>query len=418
MQYGLIGARLGHSYSKQIHERCCGYTYELHPLPTEAEARAFLAARDFKGINVTIPYKRLVMEYCDEIDPLAAAIGAVNTVVNRDGRLYGYNTDAAGFAYLARTNGVDFAGRTVLVLGTGGTHDTVIAVARHEGAARVLTASRHPAPGSGQLSYAEAAAAHADIIINTTPAGMYPDVGVCPLDAAGFVGAQAALDVVYNPFCTEFLLRAREAGVPVTACGFAMLVAQAVYAGEHFLGHALPAAAIPETCAALGRQLATVSLIGMPGSGKTSLGQALARRLGKRFVDLDEEIAREAGCSIPEIFDREGEAGFRRRETAQAARFAKESGLVLSCGGGIIKTPGNARLLHQNGPVLWLRRAVDTLEVGCGRPLSQSRAAVQAMAAQRYPLYQAAADAVLDNDTTLKAAVDAAERAFHEMYRD
>ena len=171
MEYGLIGSKLGHSYSKIIHERLCGYHYELHPLPTEEQARAFLEARPFRAINVTIPYKRLVMEDCDEIDPRAAAIGAVNTVVNRDGKLYGYNTDYMGFAWLCRSRGVEFKGRTVLILGTGGTHNTAAAVARDEGAARVLTVSRHPDPAKGELSYEEAARSGARIVINTTPAG-------------------------------------------------------------------------------------------------------------------------------------------------------------------------------------------------------------------------------------------------------
>jgi shikimate dehydrogenase len=418
MEYGLIGSRLGHSYSKIIHEQLCGYTYVLHPLPTEAEARAFLAARDFRAINVTIPYKRLVMEYCDEIDPLAASIGAVNTVVNRGGRLYGYNTDAAGFRWLAQTNGVDFAGRTVLVLGTGGTHNTVSAVARAAGAARVLTVSRRPDAAKGELSYAQAVCSGAQIVVNTTPAGMYPDVGVCALDVGAMQGLEAVLDVVYNPFRTELLLRAEEAGVPVCACGFAMLVAQAVYAAEYFLDKKFPDGEIERTHARLKAQLANCSLIGMPSCGKSTIGRALAQRLGKRFVDLDEAVAEAAGMPIPAIFAAEGEAGFRRRETEQAARWAKESGLVLSCGGGIVRVPGNVRLLRQNGCILWVRRPLSCLEIGGIRPLSQSAEALRAMEAERRPLYAAAADAAIDNQTDLPAAAAAAEKAFHEIYCD
>ena len=257
MEYGLIGSRLGHSYSKIIHQRLCGYDYQLLALPTEAEARRFLEERPFRAVNVTIPYKRLAMDACDQVDPRAAAIGAVNTVVNRDGRLYGYNTDYMGFAHLCRSHGVDFRGRTVLILGTGGTHNTVAAVARDAGAARVLTVSRKPGPG--QLSYREAAGAGGQILINTTPAGMYPDVGTCLLDTDALRGMEAVLDVVYNPVRTELLLRAGEAGVPVRACGLEMLVAQAVYAAEYFLdtafadreendppGHRGPAQGYPE----------------------------------------------------------------------------------------------------------------------------------------------------------------------------
>ena len=235
MEYGLIGAKLGHSYSKIIHEMLCGYHYDLCPLPTEEEARAFLTKRQFKAINVTIPYKKLVMEYCSYIDPRAKAIGAVNTVVNKNGLLYGYNTDYMGFAYLCDAHGVDFAGRTVLILGTGGTHNTTSAVARDKGAAKVLTVSRHPDPEKGELSYAEAARSGAQIVINTTPAGMYPNVGVCNLDVAAMPGLEAVVDVVYNPDKTEIILRAEEAGVPVAVGGLEMLVAQAVYAAEYFL---------------------------------------------------------------------------------------------------------------------------------------------------------------------------------------
>ena len=416
MEYGLIGARLGHSYSKIIHEMVCGYSYELHPLPTEAETRAFLAARDFRAINVTLPYKQLVMEYCDEIEPRAAAIGAVNTVVNRGGRLYGYNTDYAGFAWLADAHGVCLQGRTVLILGTGGTHNTVTAVCRDRGAARILTASR--TGRGGALTYEEAMRhPEVDVVVNTTPAGMYPNVGDCLVELTAFPHLEAVLDVVYNPFRTELLLRAEEAGVPAF-CGFEMLVAQAVYAAEHFLDRKLDEGCIRTAHARLKRQLATVSLIGMPASGKTTVGRALAQRLGKRFVDLDDEIEQAAGMPIPEIFAREGEAGFRRWETAQAARFGRESGLVISCGGGVIKTPGNARLLRQNGPVLWLQRPLDALDVGGYRPLSTSAERLRQMQAERWPLYQAAADAVIRNDSDLNAAIDAAERAFNEIYRD
>ena len=418
MEYGLIGSKLGHSYSKIIHERLCGYHYELHPLPTEAEARAFLEARPFRAINVTIPYKRLVMEYCDQIDPRAAAIGAVNTVVNRNGKLYGYNTDYMGFAWLCSSRGVKFEGRTVLILGTGGTHNTAAAVARDAGAARVLTVSRHPDPDKGELSYEEAARSGAEIVINTTPAGMYPDVGVCLLDVAGMSGLEAVVDVIYNPVRTELLLRAEEAGVPVTACGLEMLVAQAVYAAEYFLDapFADREGEIRRGSAALRADILNLSLIGMPSSGKTTLGRALAEKLGRTFVDLDEEIVKAAGCSIPAIFQAEGEAGFRARESEQAARFGKESRLLISCGGGTVKDPQNIRALRQNGVILFIDRPLEALTVGGGRPLSSSPEALRAMEAQRRPLYEAAADAVIRNDGTVEQAVSRALEALDHLF--
>ena len=418
MEYGLIGSKLGHSYSKIIHEMLCGYRYDLCPLPTEEEARAFLTRRAFRAINVTIPYKRLVMESCSYIDPRAKAIGAVNTVVNRNGLLYGYNTDYLGFAYLADAHGVEFAGRTVLILGTGGTHNTTRAVARDKGAAKVLTVSRHPDPEKGELSYAEAVHSGADIVINTTPAGMYPNVGVCHLDVAAMPGLEAVLDVVYNPDKTELILRAEEAGVPVAVGGLEMLVAQAVYAAEYFLDRKFDDAPVEirAITAQLRKEQLNVALIGMPSCGKTTIGRALADRLGKRFVDLDEEIVRAAGRSIPDLFAAEGEVGFRAREAEQTARFAREGRQVLSCGGGVIKRPENLRALRQNGVVLFIDRPLDALTVGGGRPLSTSAEALRTMEAQRRPLYLAAADAVIPNETTVADAVAAALEALDAIF--
>ena len=418
MEYGLIGSKLGHSYSKIIHEMLCGYRYDLCPLPTEEEARAFLTRRAFKAINVTIPYKRLVMGYCSYIDPRAKAIGAVNTVVNRNGLLYGYNTDYLGFAYLADAHGVEFAGRTVLILGTGGTHNTTSAVAKDKGAARVLTVSRHPDPEKGELSYAEAVHSGADIVINTTPAGMYPNVGVCHLDVAAMPGLEAVLDVVYNPDKTELILRAEEAGVPVAVGGLEMLVAQAVYAAEYFLDRKFDdaPAEIRAITAQLRKEQLNVALIGMPSCGKTTIGRALADRLGKRFVDLDEEIVRAAGRSIPDLFAAEGEDGFRAREAEQTASFAREGRQVLSCGGGVVKRPENLRALRQNGVVLFIDRPLDALTVGGGRPLSTSAEALKTMEAQRRPLYLAAADVVIPNETTVADAVTAALEALDAIF--
>ena len=418
MEYGLIGGKLGHSYSKLIHEMLCGYRYDLCPLPTEAEARAFLKKRLFKAINVTIPYKKLVMEYCTYIDPRAKAIGAVNTVVNKNGLLYGYNTDYSGFAHLCEAHGVDFTGRTVLILGTGGTHNTTSAVARDKGAAKILTVSRKPDPEKGELSYTQALTSGAQIIINTTPAGMYPNVGVCNLDVAAMPGLEAVLDVVYNPDKTELILRAEEAGVPVAVGGLEMLVAQAVYAAEYFLGRTFDDAAgeIDRITAALRRDTRNVALIGMPSSGKTTVGRALAEALGKRFVDLDEEIVKADGRSIPDIFAAEGEEGFRQKETAVIAQFAKEGRQLLSCGGGAVKKPENVRLLRQNGVVLFLDRPLDALTVGGGRPLSSSADALRTMYAERRPLYLAAADAVVPNETTVADAVKASMEALDEIF--
>ena len=404
MEYGLIGGKLGHSYSKTIHELLCGYSYELCPLPTEADARAFLQRRQFKAINVTIPYKKLVMEYCSFIDPRARAIGAVNTVVNKNGLLYGYNTDYMGFAHLCDAHGVSFAGKTVVILGTGGTHNTTWAVA-HD-------------PKKGELSYAEAVRSGAQVVFNTTPAGMYPNVGVCSLDVAAMPGLEAVVDVVYNPDKTELILRAEEAGVPVAVGGLEMLVAQAVYAAEYFLDRKFEdvPAEIRRITAALRRDTLNIALIGMPSSGKTTLGKLLAKQLGRTFVDLDDAIVKADGRSIPDIFAAEGEDGFRAKETEQTARFGKENRQLLSCGGGVVKRPENLRALHQNGVVLFIDRPVEALAVGGSRPLSSSMEALRTMEAQRRPLYRAAADAVVPNTGTLEDALRAAMEALDEIF--
>lgn len=413
MEYGLIGGQLGHSYSRQIHEMVGGYSYELNPLPTEAEARAFLQQRNFKAINVTIPYKRLVMEYCDELDPAARAIGAVNTVVNRDGRLYGYNTDYAGFGWLARRHDVRFTGKTVMILGTGGTSNTVAAVCRGAGARAVYKVSRSGRDGA--LTY-ERAACHpeVEILINTSPAGMYPDVGSCLVDLEDFPNLEAVLDVVYNPFRTELLLRARARGIPAY-CGFEMLVAQAVVSAGHFLDKLFSANQIDEACHALRRELSNVSLIGMPGCGKSTVGRALARALAKKYVDLDDVIEEHAKMPIPDIFAQYGEETFRKYEAEAVAACAKLTDQVIACGGGVVKTPGNARLLRQNGPVLWIRRPVEKLPTA-GRPLSMGGHSLKQMEAERTPLYRAASDAAVDNygqlSDTVKDAVEAFDQTF------
>ena len=404
--YGLIGARLGHSYSKIIHEKIADYTYTLLPLPTEAEARAFFEKREFAAVNVTIPYKQMVIPCCDEVDPRAKAIGAVNTVVNRGGKLYGYNTDYAGFAYLAKAHGVDFAGKTVLVLGTGGTHATVSAVCRDGGAKEILTASRTGKDGA--LTYEQAAArSDVQIVVNTTPCGMYPQTGQCLLDIAALPQLQAVLDVVYNPFSTELVLRAKDKGL-AAAGGFEMLVAQAVYAAEYFTGRTLDCETlIPKISRELQKELQNVVLIGMPGCGKSTVGAALAQKLGKTFVDADAEIERRTGKAIPDIFAQEGEEAFRRYEADVIADLTRQNRQVIACGGGVVKTPQNLHALRQNGPVLWVQRPIEKLATA-GRPLSKGGEALRRMEHERLPLYRAAATGTVCNDGALTDTVTAA----------
>ena len=407
MEYGLLGERLGHSFSPQIHRDLAGYDYQLLPTPPEAVEDLF-ARRAFQGLNVTIPYKRTVMPLCDEIDPRAAAIGAVNTVVNRNGRLTGYNTDIDGFLYMARRAGVDMAGKKVVILGSGGTSRTARAAAGELGAREIVTVSRHGEDNYQNLSR------HADaqVLVNTTPVGMYPNWGQSPVSLESFPALEGVLDVVYNPLRTALLLQAEERGLPCS-CGLPMLVAQAKRAAELFTGQNIDDSRTEAVLHGLREQLTSIVLIGMPGCGKTTVGRALAGKLGRTFVDLDEEIVRRAGTSIPEIFAREGEAGFRERESALVREFGERTGLVVSTGGGVVTRRENYIPLKQNGLLLHLRRDPAALPTD-GRPLSQATAPEE-LWRRRAPLYAAFADGEIDNNGTLAGTLEQIEKEMTKL---
>ena len=407
MEYGLLGEKLGHSFSPQIHRDLAGYDYQLLPTPPEAVEDLF-ARRAFQGLNVTIPYKRTVMPLCDEIDPRAAAIGAVNTVVNRNGRLTGYNTDIDGFLYMARRAGVDMAGKKVVILGSGGTSRTARAAAGELGAREIITVSRHGEDNYQNLSR------HADaqVLVNTTPVGMYPNWGQSPVSLESFPALEGVLDVVYNPLRTALLLQAEERGLP-RSCGLPMLVAQAKRAAELFTGQNIGDSRTEAVLHGLRRQLTSIVLIGMPGCGKTTVGRALAGKLGRTFVDLDEEIVRRAGTSIPEIFAREGEAGFRERESALVREFGERTGLVVSTGGGVVTRRENYIPLKQNGLLLHLRRDPAALPTD-GRPLSQATAPEE-LWRRRAPLYAAFADGEIDNNGTLAGTLEQIEKEMTKL---
>ena len=394
MEYGLLGERLGHSFSPQIHRDLAGYDYQLLPTPPEAVEDLF-ARRAFQGLNVTIPYKRTVMPLCDEIDPRAAAIGAVNTVVNQNGRLTGYNTDIDGFLYMARRAGVDMTGKKVVILGSGGTSRTARAAAGELGAREIVTVSRHGEDNYQNLSR------HADaqVLVNTTPVGMYPNWGQSPVSLESFPALEGVLDVVYNPLRTALLLQAEERGLP-RSCGLPMLVAQAKRAAELFTGQNIDDSRAEAVLHGLRGQLTSIVLIGMPGCGKTTVGRTLAGKLGRTFVDLDEEIVRRAGMSIPEIFAREGEAGFRERESALVREFGERTGLVVSTGGGVVTRRENYIPLKQN--------PTD------GRPLSQATAPEE-LWRRRAPLYAAFADGEIDNNGTLAGTLEQIEKEMTKL---
>lgn len=403
MEYGLLGEKLGHSFSPQIHRALAGYDYRLLPTPPEEVAELF-RRRDFRGLNVTIPYKQTVIPLCDEVDPRAAAIGAVNTVVNRNGRLTGYNTDIDGMICMARRAGVDLAGKKVVILGSGGTSHTAQAAARELGAAEIAVISRHGPDNYGNLFR------HADaqVLINTTPVGMYPDCGLSPVSLDAFPRLEGVLDVVFNPLRTALLLQAMDRGLPCS-CGLPMLVAQARRAAELFTGTAIPPSRAEEVLSSLTSELENIVLIGMPGCGKTTVGRALAERLGRAFVDLDEEIVRRAGRPIPDIFAREGEDAFRALETRAVREAGSRTGLVISTGGGVVTRKENRDPLRQNGVIVHLTRPLAALPTG-GRPVSQSTD-LAVLWQRRAPLYAAFADLTADNSGPLERTLEQIEEA-------
>lgn len=406
MEYGLLGEKLGHSFSPQLHSALADYDYRLYPTPPEAVEELF-RRREFKGLNVTIPYKQMVIPLCDEVDPRAAAIGAVNTVVNREGRLTGYNTDIDGLIYLAKRAGVEMAGKKVVILGSGGTSRTARAAARELGAADVVVVSRH-----GEDNY-ENLSRHADgqVLINTTPVGMYPNCGAAPASLGIFPRLEGVLDVVYNPLRTALLMEAEARGIPCS-CGLPMLAAQARRAAELFTGERIPDHRLEEVIAGLTAQVRNVVLIGMPGCGKSAVGRALAKRLEKTFVDLDAEIVSRAGRPIPDIFAKEGEDAFRALESQAVREAGARTGCVLSTGGGVVTREENYPPLHQNGVIVHITRALDLLPTN-GRPVSQSTD-LRELWRRREPLYQSFADLTVDNNGPMEETV---QRILEEVDR-
>ena len=397
LRCGLLGERLSYSYSPAIHERLGAYEYRLCEIPREG-LDAFLRETPFDGLNVTIPYKKAVVPYCAELSPTARALGSVNTLVRRaDGALFGDNTDAFGFETLLRTAGLDPAGKKTLVLGSGGASVTVCHVLRALGAKEVVVISR-----TGENNYSNLEK-HADaaLLVNATPVGTYPGNGEATADLRRLPRLEGVADLIYNPKRTALLLQAEELGIP-RAGGLTMLVAQALRSSEQFQGKALDAALIPAIEKELERSMRNIILVGMPGSGKTTVARALSRALDRPLADVDVLVEETAGLSIPEIFARGGEALFRRYETEALAQLGKQSGIILSTGGGCVTRLENYPLLHQNGTIFWLRREVAALSRE-GRPLSLG-ADLEAMFKEREPLYRRFADHVIDNNGPVEEA--------------
>ena len=401
MKSGLLGRKLGHSYSPQIHALMGEYPYDLFEKEPE-EVADFVRNGDFTGINVTIPYKKDVIPCMDELSPMARRMGAVNTIVRRsDGTLFGHNTDYFGFSSMVERSGISVKDKKVLVLGSGGASNTAVKVLE-DMSAHVVIISR-----SGENNY-QNLHLHADaaVIVNCTPVGMYPHNGVSPVDLKLFPQLEGVLDMIYNPARTKLLLDAEELGLPHEN-GLWMLVAQAKEAAEYFGGKPLEDSIIETVYRKLSAQMQNIVLIGMPGCGKSTVGRALAGKLGRTFVDADAEIVKLAGKPISRIFAEEGEDAFRDYETRVLAELGRKSCLVIATGGGCVTKMRNYRLLHQNSRIFWLKRDLSRLPTD-GRPLSQANKLAD-MYEVRRPLYEAFADCVIDNNGSKAETVAAIE---------
>ena len=414
MMYGCIGEHLSHSFSREIHTRLTDkYDYILKEIP-RGQLDAFMKSECFQAINVTIPYKQDVIPYLDVVSPEAQKIGAVNTIVRREGKLYGYNTDFLGMCGLLKRAGIEIKEKKVLILGSGGTSKTANAVAKHLGAAEILTVSRHPE--GDQIDYETATAMHTDaqVIINTTPVGMYPKNGGCPINIDLFPNLCGVLDAIYNPHRTNLITQAQKRGIPAEG-GLYMLVAQAAYAAEKFLDTSIPETEFERVYSAVRRQKANIVLVGMPGCGKSTVGRALAEKEGRQFIDTDEEITKKMGRTPDMIIRQDGVDTFRDIESQVIEEISSLNSAVISIGGGGILRERNAQLLRMNGLLVFLDCPVELLTVSNDRPLSSTRAALQQRYDERLPIYRRHADFIIESDKNLESNLKKIERELEKI---
>ncbi|MBR3826027.1 MAG: shikimate dehydrogenase [Lachnospiraceae bacterium] len=402
-KYGCIGKKLTHSFSKEIHGMLADYAYELIEL-TEEEIAPFFEKKEFAAINVTIPYKQTVIPYLDVVSEVASRIGAVNTIVNKDGKLYGYNTDYYGMKALLERVGIEVSGKKVLVLGTGGTSKTANVLAKDLGASEVLTVSRRKTDEF--ITYEEAVSEHSDanVIINTTPSGMYPDCGSKPIDISGFGQLEGVIDAVYNPLCTNLVLDAKERNIKAEG-GLYMLVMQAVVAVERFLDTSVQKDVADRVFASVMASKENIVLTGMPGSGKSTVGRLLHIE-GYEFIDTDAEIEKRCGCPISELIKTKGETCFRDLETQVINEVSCVGSRIISTGGGAILREENVRNLKRNGKLFFINADLQRLRATDDRPLSDTYDKLKKLYEERMPIYQKTADVIVPDMATAQAEAD------------
>ena len=396
MKYGLIGEKLGHSFSKDVHSMLSDYEYELREIPKD-ELEGFMLKAEFKAINVTIPYKESVIPYLSYISDEAKRIGSVNTVVNRNGKLYGYNTDFLGMVSLINKMHLKLEGKKTVILGTGGTSKTAYAVAESLGADPIITVSRTKKDGA--IDYDELMKCHldAEIIINTTPVGMYPDNHSSPIDISPFSRLEGVIDAIYNPIRTRLVLDALNRGIKAEG-GLYMLVAQAVYAAEIFTSDKYPVEKLSKVFKKIKRRKENIVLIGMPASGKSTVASLIGQELSREVIDTDQMIINSRGKSIPDIFNSEGESAFRDYETSEIAKICSQNNKIIATGGGAVLRKENVQMLKQNGVLFFIDRPYEKLVPTVDRPLALDLEAIKKRYNERYPTYVESADVIIDAD--------------------
>ncbi len=412
MKYGLIGEHLGHSFSKEIHEKIGDYVYEICEIEPQ-NLEGFIKSRGFSAINVTIPYKQAVIPFLDEIDEHAKKIGAVNTIVNKNGKLHGYNTDYFGMRSLILKTGVSLKDKKVAILGTGGTSKTAYAVVSDMGAKSVIFVSYREKQGA--ITYEKLYENHqdTDVIINTSPVGMYPKNEECPLNIDKLPKLSLVLDAIYNPLKTNLVLNARKKNISARG-GLHMLVSQAIRAYELFTDKKAPSDLTEKIYNELITQKSNIALIGMPSSGKSTVGKLLASKVGKQFIDTDEEIVKREGMEISEIFQKHGESYFRELEAKTVGEVSKFNGFVIATGGGAILKEENVRALKQNGKLYFLDRDIDLLMPTSNRPTASSREAIEKRYNERYEIYKKSADASISANGAVSEVVDLILKEFYK----